>query len=242
MRAKKHEEHENHERWLVSYADFITLLFAFFVVMYATSTRNEEKEKNFEKTIRAEFKLAGNYGQQVGSHGGVVGPVIDSLEPMQRRGVRNDEIKNALEKVLQEAMKDEERKLAIQDIRADQNGVRISLSAEAYFASGSTKLKRPALQSLDKVAKIIKAMPYRIVVEGHTDDLPLPGNTKESNWELASMRATSVVKYLIQVHQLDGSRLSATSFADQKPLVPNTNAENRMKNRRIEIVIINEEP
>lgn len=242
MRAKKHEEHENHERWLVSYADFITLLFAFFVVMYATSTRNQEKEKSFESSIRAEFKLSGNYGNQAGSPGGVVGPVIDSLQPLPRSGVRNDEIKNALEKVLKDAMKDEERKLAIQDIRTDVDGVRISLSAEAYFASGSTKLKRPALQTLDKIAKIIKPMPFRIVVEGHTDDLPLPGNTKEGNWELASQRATSVVKYLIQVHQLDGSKLSATSFADQKPLYPNTTAENRMKNRRIEIVLINQEP
>lgn len=237
MRAKKHEEHENHERWLVSYADFITLLFAFFVVLYATSTQNEEKEKKFEDSVKASFKLMGAAGNQ--NSGAALGQVFDPLELIQRRDVGNGELEDNIERLLQKNMTEAEKKSAVAGIRHDQTGVRISLSASTFFPSGSAKLRLPALHSLDKIAKILKLSNRQIVIEGHTDDQAVLGGTVESNWELGSLRATSVVRYLMKYHQIDGKKLAAASYADQRPLVPNTSEENRAKNRRIEILIVN---
>lgn len=240
MRRRRHKEveHENHERWLVSYADFITLLFAFFVVLFATSTQNEEKEKKFENSIRAEFRMIGGGGTGRDS-GGMVGQIIDPIDLFQQKNIGNGELEEYIDKLLEKKMTPEERKLAIGGLRYDNIGVRISLAASTFFPVGSQKLKLPALKSLDKIADILKATKNKVVIEGHTDDQTIYGGPIESNWELASLRATSVVKYLIKYHNVDPSRLSAVSYADQKPLVPNTTEINRAKNRRIEILIMN---
>lgn len=242
---KKHEEHENHERWLVSYADFITLLFAFFVVMYATSTQNVEKEKKFENSIRAQFSMAGGAGNvaQVGTGagGGSRGDVIDPVDLIQRRDVRNEELEEYVIRLLDKNMSAEERSKAVSGVRFDNIGVRISLNAANFFPPGSADLKRPAFESLNKVAKILKLANRNVIIEGHTDDLPVVGNKFASNWELASLRATSVLRYLIKVHKISPARLSAMSYADQRPIVQNTTEENRNQNRRIEILIINNE-
>lgn len=239
MRArKKHEEHENHERWLVSYADFITLLFAFFVVLYATSSQNEEKEKKFEDSVRSSFRMMGGMGNL--NQGGILnGQVFDPLEMVQKRNVGNGELEDTVERILEKSMSKDEKKGAISGIRHDNTGVRISLAAANFFPSGSSKLRLPALKSLDKIAQILKLSGRQIVIEGHTDDQQLAGGNLESNWELGSLRATSVVRYLIKYHQMDAKKLAAASYADQRPLVPNTSEENRAKNRRIEILIVN---
>lgn len=239
MRAKKHEEHENHERWLVSYADFITLLFAFFVVLYATSSQNEEKEKKFEDSVRANFRMIGGMGDKANNSGGPYGQVFDPLELIQKKDVGNGELEDSVDRLLDKNMKEEERKATIAGLRHDVQGVRISLSASTFFPSGSAKIRLPALRTLDKLAAILKASNRQIIIEGHTDDTTLSGGNLDSNWELAGLRATSVVRYLIKYHQIDPKKLAATSYADQRPLVPNSSAENRSKNRRIEILIVN---
>lgn len=239
MRAKKHEEHENHERWLVSYADFITLLFAFFVVLYATSTQNEEKEKKFEESIRANLKFAGAIGGEANTGAGPLGQLFDPLEMIQKRRIGNEELEDSVDRLLEKNMSKEERQSAISGIHHDNTGVRIRLAASTFFPSGSAKLRLPALKSLDKVAQILKLANRNIVIEGHTDDQVLTGGNLESNWELASLRATSVVRYLIKYRSLDPKKISAASFADQRPIVENTSEENRAQNRRIEILIVN---
>lgn len=241
---KKHEEHDNSERWLVSYADFITLLFAFFVVLYATSTQNVEKEKKFEEVIRERFRMSGGQG------GGTTGPragspiggtALEAVDFFQRRNLQTEDLQEYIEQLLNKNMSADERKATIQEIRHDDIGVRISLAASTFFPSGSAKLRLPATKSLDKIAQVLKLANRRIIIEGHTDDIPVAGGQFESNWELAGLRATSVVRYLIKVHKFDASMLAAISYADQRPLVPNSNEENRAKNRRIEILIINSE-
>lgn len=238
-RRQKHEEHENYERWLVSYADFITLLFAFFVVLYATSSQNEEKEKKFEDSIRAQFKMVGNVGDSQSQTGGMLGQVIDPIDVFQNKNVGNGELEDYVQRIIQKNMSEEERKLAIGGLRHDSMGVRISLAASTFFPVGSSKLRLPALRSLDKVANILKASGRRLIIEGHTDNQQIVGGQIDSNWELASLRATSVVRYLIKYHGIESKRLAAISYADTKPLVPNTTDENRAKNRRIEILIVN---
>lgn len=246
MKRKSHEEHENHERWLVSYADFITLLFAFFVVLYATSNANTEKEKKFEESIRKEMKLGVGFGAGVGNGAGPkegfgtkFGEVdaIPDAEIFPRR-IGPTEAEDLVERVIQKIMSDKEREEAISSIRHDSLGVRISLSASNFFPSGSAKLRLPALTSLDKLASILKKTDLKVLVEGHTDDQQVNAGQFETNWELASARATSVVRYLAKVHKLDPKRMGAISYGDQRPVAPNTTEANRNLNRRIEIVII----
>lgn len=239
MRRKRVEEHENHERWLVSYADFITLLFAFFVVLYATSSQNEEKEKKFEESIKANFKLLGVMGSKDQNLGNPLGQVFDPIEMVSKRNLGSGELEDVIERIMQKNMTEEERKTAVAGLRHDRSGVRIMLPAANLFPSGSSKLRLPALKALDRIAEILKLSNREIVIEGHTDDLSLVSGTMETNWELASLRATSVVRYLLKYHKIPGDQLSAASYADQRPLVPNTSEENRAKNRRIEIFILN---
>lgn len=246
-RNKTHqEEHENAERWLVSYADFITLLFAFFVVLYATSSQNVEKEKKFEESIRESMRLPGSAtGGGVGSGNGAVGAGaqmgmtgFEGTSRVQSQLAQAAEAQENLEQEIAKQMNGEEKKL-ISNLRHDLFGVRMSLAASGFFPVGSAKLKREVLPVLDKLAKILKKGSRKMLVEGHTDDQPLvPGSEFESNWELASARATQVVRYFAKVHQIPASRMAAVSYADQRPLVPNVDEVSRAKNRRIEILLM----
>ncbi len=240
MARKRHEEHENHERWLVSYADFITLLFAFFVVLYATSNQNEEKEKKFEESIRHELKISGGGGQTGGSPNTGNPPSLnDPIDLLQQKRIGNEDLQETIEKLIDKTMSDEEKKKTINSVRHDSVGVRVSLAASTFFPSGSTKLRLPALKSLDKVAEILKKSNRPVIIEGHTDSDQVMGGMFESNWELASLRATTVVRYLIKIHKMDGRQLSAISYADQRPVVANSSETNKSLNRRIELLIVN---
>ncbi len=247
-RHKKHEEHENHERWLVSYADFITLLFAFFVVMYATSTNNEEKQKKFEESVRENLKLSAGSGagqaQGAGSNQVNLNELVPELNsPItafpKQSGPK--EVADYIDRSLNKKMEKAEREKVISGLRHDAVGVKISLAASRFFPTGSAKLKYSALKSLDQVADLIKDSDKKIIIEGHTDNTPIAGGSYESNWELASMRATSVVRYLIKYHKINPKNLAAISYADQKPIADNFTEEGRAKNRRIEVFITNED-
>lgn len=241
-KRKKHEEHENHERWLVSYADFITLLFAFFVVMYATSTANEEKQKEFEDSIKLNLRLAGN-GSNNSNGNAIEDAIAELVMPVgnyPRKG-GPQEVEDFVERSLDKSMDSQQKKQAIQDIYHDSVGVRIALAASTFFPEGSAKLKMSALTSLDKVADVLKTNKKRIIIEGHTDDVPIAGQLFPSNWELAGGRATAVVRYFVKYHNLDPKRFVALSYGDQKPIVPNDNDEHRSMNRRIEIFIITDD-
>lgn len=237
------DENEGQDRWMVSYADFITLLFAFFVVLYATSSQNIEKEKRFEDSIRQEFSYPTNGGSlnpalivpTVNS-----GRAIDDLNTKEREKlVNNADLEESIEKDLSELLTETQRKQAVTTMRHDTMGVRMSLAAGTFFQPGSAKIRREGIQILDKIAEILKKTNYRLLVEGHTDDLPVStGAGFESNWELAGSRASQVVRYLIKVHNVPPRRLAAMSYADQRPLVPNVSEENRNRNRRIEIMFV----
>ena len=239
-RRKRHEEHENHERWLVSYADFITLLFAFFVVLYATSNNDPDKQKKFEDSVRAEMKLASISPGNGNTPGGELIPeLINPMDNFPRRG-SPAEVQDYVERQLRKQMTKEEIAQAGIEVHQDALGARITLAASSFFQSGDTKIKKSALAILDKVAGVLKTTDRKIIIEGHTDDQPIQTEAIASNWELASLRASSVVRYLIKYQGLEGTRLAAMSYADQKPVGPNNTDENRAKNRRIEILITSE--
>jgi chemotaxis protein MotB len=244
LHRKKHEEHENHERWLVSYADFITLLFAFFVVMYATSTNNEEKQKKFEESIKMNLNLSQGGGSS-SQNGGQMS--AETLVPELRQPVEGfprhggpEEVQDYVGRKLNKSLGGDEKE-SITKVHHDLVGARIALAASSFFPTGSPKLKRSSLKTLDKVADILKQTDRKVIIEGHTDDTPVSGGEFDSNWELASLRATSVVRYLVKYHNIDPKRLAAISYADQRPLVPNDSEANRAKNRRIEVLIVTDD-
>ena len=250
-RDEHHEEPENHERWLVSYADFITLLFAFFVVMYATSTNDKEKQKSFQESVSKNLKLVvtggggpngdGTGGAEEGNVGGTQSAdSFINLEAFPTRG-GPAEAKEYLSRVVDKKLTTEDKE-KIQEMRHDAIGVRIELASSQFFLPGGVKLKISSLKTLDKIAEILKETDKRIVIEGHTDNQAVTKDAPyESNWELASLRATSLVRYLIKYHQIDEKRLSAMSYADTRPISDNSTPQGRAKNRRIEIYLILDE-
>lgn len=237
--SHSNEEPENNERWIVSYADFITLLFAFFVVMYATSSKNKDKEKDFEKSMKKELKIADapSLSESIAT---ALNPEVQQVNSFQTRGVGPAELQDYVERVIEKALSKEEKKKLISKIGHDSIGVRVSLAATSLFQTGSAKILPSALEPLNKIAEILREAPQRIIIEGHTDDIPIAGGVFESNWELAANRATQVVRYLVKVHGFDPKRLAAISYADQKPVASNETDDGRTLNRRIEFLIVTE--
>jgi chemotaxis protein MotB len=237
-RKRRHEEHENHERWLISYADFITLLFAFFVVLYATSNRNEEKEREFQDSLRHYMKIfATTFGS--GSSGGSSSPSSAFETSYSAKKDSHDHVlmEKTLQKIIEAKLTQKERDELVPEVKADAHGVRVVLSASGFFPDGSAKMRLPAMKALASFAEVLKRTPYHLLVEGHTDDRPVVGGQYESNWELAGARASAIVRFLAKAHGVDATKMAAISFADQRPLVPNDTEIHRAQNRRIEILI-----
>jgi len=245
MKRKKKEEPDNTERWVVSYADFITLLFAFFTVMYATSQADLDKRASFEKSIKKAFGMFQTSG---GGDKGIMtepfpsytkdGSVVDpQIKLFVDQRASNAEKKDALWQLIDQKLTKEQIQQAGLNVRDDEDGVRISFDASKLFDPGSAKILPDALRSLDVVGSILKNAQKRLVVEGHTDNETISSNLFPSNWELAAARASIIVRYLIKRHHVPADLLTVVSYADQKPLVPNDTPANKAKNRRIEILI-----
>ncbi len=241
-RRKRQEEHENHERWLVSYADFITLLFAFFTVLYATSQHDIKKQEEFEKSIRKYFSGNG-VGESPGDFNtesenkSLIDPPIKSFPPAT---AGPQEVQDYVQRVLKKSMDKNEYQDAIQEIHHDTIGARIQLAAATLFPSGSADLKLSSTAALDKIGQLLKDSNRRLIIEGHTDNEPVHTSKFPSNWELSAVRATKVLRYLASHDQIDPKKMTAVAYADQKPVAPNDTDANRAKNRRIEILIVSE--
>lgn len=242
-RKKKEKEVENHERWLVSYADFITLLFAFFVVMYATSQSDNEKQAKFEQSFK---NAVGMY--HVGGTEGILNdpfpsftkegsPIENPIRIFHDPRASKRELRDALWQIVYSKLTEEQIKEAGLDIRDDEHGIRISMTTSNLFASGSAKMLPEALSKVDVIGDILRKSERRLVVEGHTDNEAISNEYYPSNWELAAARASTIVRYLIKRHKVPSDLVSVASFADQRPLVKNDSAANKAKNRRIEILI-----
>ena len=244
-RKQIHEEHENLERWLVSYADFITLLFAFFVVMYAISSINEGKYRVLSDSLIHAFKEAPSTEKLI-----VMGErrpeVMDgSGKPIGQQAVRTPA---ATEQPVTERMKSIARDVktamaALEkqgQVRVTQSprGITVEISASTLFASGDATLQPQSAQALAAVAKVLAEIDNPIQIEGHTDNVPISIPAFPSNWELSSARAGSVVRLLVE-QGVPPARLVAIGYADNKPLDTNATAEGRSRNRRVNVLILN---
>jgi chemotaxis protein MotB len=246
-RRKKSELPENSDRWLVSYADFITLLFAFFTVLYATSQKDLLKEKQFENSIRSAFKVLFQMGGASGSGPlpdfdagtDVIAPPIPMfINPKMSAG----ELQNVIQSRLKKTLSEEEYQSTIQSVQHDSVGAKVVLASSSLFALGSSRLNEDKLSVMDRVLKTLKDSNQRIIVEGHTDNSPIRSGPYATNWDLASARAIMIVRYLSSRIGIDPQRLVAMSYGEFKPLAPNDTEENREKNRRIEILVISNLP
>jgi chemotaxis protein MotB len=242
-RKKKHEEeHENHERWLVSYADFITLLFAFFVVMYSVSRVDNKRMEQVASSIRWAMHMSGTGG--VGqmpifngppSEGGqVAGMTGGGLSPAQQAAVEN--FRRKIENRVRAFAMQRPGSTAV-SITVDGAKVTVRLAATDFFDAGQAALRPQILPVLDAIAEELVPLLRPLRVEGHTDDTPVAGARFRDNWDLSASRAATVVSYLERAHQARPSLLAATGYASTRPLSAEDTPEARDMNRRVEMVL-----
>ncbi|MBI3803023.1 MAG: OmpA family protein [Nitrospirae bacterium] len=226
MRKKKHEEHENMERWLVSYADFITLLFAFFVVMYSTSSVHEGKYRAVADSINSAF------------HPIVAFSSSNIRLTTKATGSEMFNVGLNLYRKFEEKANKIDPSGRIKVIR-EGRGIVIRISESLAFETGQAELLPTFAQALDPIAELIAEAPNAIQVEGHTDNIPIRTPYYPSNWELSAARATQIVRYFVEHHAMDPTRFSVAGYAEFRPISTNDTLEGRAKNRRIEIVLLN---
>ncbi|MCC6544079.1 MAG: OmpA family protein [Nitrospirae bacterium] len=225
MPKKKHEEHENHERWLVSYADFITLLFAFFVVMYSTSSIQEGKYRAVSESAQAAFNPSSLTAKHI-----EVGPKMSSGNINKGKVEYIATIKSVMKEF------EQSRKLVIFQ---NSKGIVIRITDTALFDSGNSEIKNEAVETIDNLAGVLTSIRKDIQIEGHTDNIPINSPKYPSNWELSSARATSIVRRFVNMG-LEPSRLTAIGYGEYRPIADNDTAEGRSKNRRVDILVLND--
>lgn len=240
-RRKKHEEHANHEAWAIPYGDLITLLLAFFVVMYAISTLNEGKYRVLADALVHAFR---NDPVVTAQSTGLAPinrtttalpprPAPQRLDPLRREKAAKmmdlaSRIQDALQPLVQSGQ-----------VRLTQlpHGLAVEINASVLFAPGQAALQAESTAALAAVAKLLAAGSQEIRVEGHTDNLPIASAVFPSNWELSSARASSVVRLFLATG-VPAARLVAVGYADNKPVEGNDTLEGRARNRRVTLMIL----
>jgi chemotaxis protein MotB len=248
IRRQTLEEDDKPDRWLVSYADFITLLFAFFVVMYAISTINQAKYDELTNSMGNAFSGVRDSSQQhiniKKSHGakGVLEQKKSLLKPLPLTRLYEDKMRRERESITSMgiALSNKLAPLINQGkVRVMQNnrGVSIDISDSLLFSPGSAQLSAIAIGLIQEIAQLIKTSKREIQVEGHTDNIAIHNDTFFSNWELSAVRASSVVRQL-SIGGIADARLSALGFGSVQPVSENQTASGRSKNRRVSILIL----
>lgn len=249
-RKKKIEEPHNLERWMVSYADFVTLLFAFFVVMYSISSLNEGKYKELSKAMTGAFSL--NNGVDNGidvvkifEQPPVVQPNLplenEPYADVEKRRELSDAIMQEREKLSQASAKFENVlspmiKENLVSVQKHDFWIELQMSSELLFTSGSDQLSKRATDVLNTISLVLNPLPNAISVEGYTDNIPIETPIFRSNWDLSSARATSVVHELLK-SGINPLRLSATGYGEYHPIADNNDEKGRFQNRRVTLVI-----
>jgi chemotaxis protein MotB len=253
-RRKKHEEPENHERWLVSYADFITLLFAFFVVMYSISSVNEGKYRVLSETLEAVFsqpvrsanpiqlgEISRGEGQETSTPGDPLKPTfqIELPEVPQRPPAASAEDVKTIDNLSQQLSSALSEMIDSEDviIKQGEDWLELEIKSRVLFQSGDARLARAAVPVIGEIADILQTSANPIQVEGFTDNQPINTPRFPSNWELSAARAASVV-HLLDRYGIQPDRMSATGYGEYKAIADNSTEAGRQKNRRVVLVIL----
>jgi len=255
MARNKHAaEHDNHERWLISYADFITLLFAFFVVMFASSQTDKSKARQISDSVTQAFEKGAIRPAVKEILGGTVDDTGKGNAMMKGPGgSQKQSPKHDIppEKVaatdLTPSMKYLTQELAAEikagklDVRLESRGLIISLRQTAYFPSGGTDVPSQAYPSLDKIASVIRGLPSPVRLEGHTDSIPIHNDHFRSNWELSAARSIAMLQIFTERYGIPRERLGIAGYADNLPIDSNDTPVGREHNRRVDIAILNQQ-
>jgi chemotaxis protein MotB len=245
MARRKHPSHPNHERWLVSYADFITLLFAFFVVMFATAQTDNAKSRAVSESVKKalqgdSFKSA--FAMLLGGKGEVKGQLVSKttdsgggkLGVGDTTGLTLAELLPILSQALQQEI--QSGRLAL---RMTSRGLTISFTQAALFPSGEDEVAADFYPTIQKIANAMNKVPNPVRAEGHTDSVPIHNSRFRSNWELSAARSIALME-LFTKYGVARERFSIAGYADTAPIDKNDSEEGRRKNRRVDIVVLNE--
>ncbi len=241
MAKHKHEEHENHERWLVSYADFITLLFAFFVVMYSISAVNEGKFRTVSESIKAALNPLSNHsGENRIINVGEAKSVQQGRNPSDAKLAVLRRIREQIQVISDKQMKDLVAFITV--VQTVNGDIVITIPDRLLFNSGEATVRAEALPFLKGLGGVILEMNRHARVEGHTDNVPIRTAQFPSNWELSAARSVIVVRVLSELFGVPTDHLEAVGHADTRPVTANLSPEQRAKNRRVEIIILEHAP
>jgi len=252
---KEPEKHVNHERWLVSYGDFITLLFAVFVVLYAMGQTDKKKTEEIMVSMQQSFGIApgGGSGPRVGVIPSAPLSIIPSLKPeispmggssgrgrgrAKGRAEEQDfrQIKSSIEAYLIKQGAQQKVTLSI-----TRRGLIVSLKEAGFFDSGQAVLKSSAYELVNTIAEAMTQYNNPLRLEGHTDNIPISSAQFPSNWELSTARAVNGLKYLLTNFDVDPNKISATGYGEFRPVADNSTAEGRARNRRVDLVLLSTE-
>lgn len=236
-RRRRHEEHENHERWLVSYADFITLLFAFFVVMYSISSINEGKYKILSETLTGVFNQPDRsikpipVGDERPRTTEPDRSMVDEAASQQIAASTLQNIADSIRDAFGGLLQSDQLK-----VRGNELWIEIELSSGLLFPSGDALPNDEAFEIIEKIAKILAPYGNPVHVEGFTDNQPIKTAQYPTNWELSTARAASIVR-MLAMDGVDPSRLAAVGYGEFQPVADNGTAEGRARNRRVVLVV-----
>lgn len=247
MRSRIPRSRVTHDRWLVSYADFITLLFAFFVVLFASAKADAKKQQEVSHAIDAAFRSLGLFpdaarhaAKETVVASGVEKPAYamniimgeDVLSPAKAR----DDLE-AVRRNLQQRLSNQIAQHTV-SIKAGKDGLVISLREAGFFDSGSATPRPGTLDTLRQVGAALAATPFDLRVEGHTDNVPIHSAEFDSNWELSAARATRIARTFLDLGLIAPERISAAGYAEFHPVANNETSEGRAENRRVDLVIL----
>lgn len=243
-RRSRRESNEHSDRWIVSYADFITLLFAFFVVMYAISTLNESKYRVISDSLLQAFR----HDRVVTAQTAGLAPITRIQSPPTPKTIPGAAA--AVQRAKQQKLRTMASRIgdALQPlvqsgaVRLTQlpHGIAIEINASVLFAPGQAVLQTDSIVALQAAAQVLQDSDNPIKVEGHTDPVPIASAQYPSNWELSSARASSVVRLFV-ASGIAASRLTATGYADNRPVEANDTPEGRARNRRVTLMILEDD-
>ena len=227
-RKKKKGDDINPNAWLDTYADTITLLLTFFILLYSMSSVDAKKLSELSYALQKSLK--GNVK---------VEDIVDIDQLEVDTNETSDQIQDDLIKKLNETIEANSFTDTVK-IREEDNGVVLQLDETILFDSGKADLKKNSQKVLNMVTRIIKDLPNDVLIEGNTDDIPMNNEKFQSNWELSTARAVNVVKYFVSEKKINPTRFSVKGYGEYNPLVKNNSAKNRAINRRVDILIVKE--
>ncbi|WP_419725102.1 flagellar motor protein MotB [Terrisporobacter petrolearius] len=228
-RKKKKGDDINPNAWLDTYADTITLLLTFFILLYSMSSVDAKKlnelSNALQKSLRGDVK-------------------VEELSDIKEIATNNEKTSEQIQEDLVKKVNETIEANSFTDVikvRDEDRGVVLQLDETILFDPGKADLMKKSQNVLNMVTKIVKDLPNDVLIEGNTDDIPMFNKEFQSNWELSTARAVSVVKYFVSVKKLDPTKFSVKGYGEYKPLVENNSTKNRTINRRVDILIVKEQ-